>query len=74
MIGRLLSIFNLGEIHKLGMVVNLATQIINVVERDLGQDKDAKSAALNGIADLLKLHRDAINAPSVESPLPPTNS
>lgn len=59
MLDKLLSLFGVGAIHRVNMVVNIASQIVNTFEKEFAQDKDGKKAAIDTLIDLLQKHKDA---------------
>ena len=66
MISQLLSLFG---VHKAGMVLGVASNVIRAFEQEFAQDHDAKQAALAALIDVLQAHKDApapaqpVNAP-----------
>lgn len=66
MIDKLLSVFG---VHKAGMVIGIASNVIKAFETEYAQDHDAKLAALDTIIAVLKQHRDQMpsSAPAEKS-------
>lgn len=56
MINRLLSLFG---IHRTGMVLGVASNVIRAFEQEFAQDHDAKCAAIAALIDVLQQHKDA---------------
>lgn len=65
MINKFLSIFG---IHRVGMVVTVASQVIRTFEQEFQKDGDAKNAAIDAIVEILQGHKDAV--PTIP-PAPP---
>jgi hypothetical protein len=67
MISQLLSLFG---VHKAGMVLGVASQVIRTFEQEFALDHDAKQAALGALIDVLKAHKEApAPAPAVNAPV-----
>lgn len=56
MIDKFLSIFG---IHRVGMVVTVASQVIRTFESEFAKDGDAKNAAIDAVVEILLNHKDA---------------
>lgn len=56
MISQILSLFG---IHRAGMVLGVASNVIRAFEQEFGQDHDAKKAALAALIDVLQQHKEA---------------
>jgi hypothetical protein len=67
MIDKLLGIFG---IHRLGMLVQVASQVVRTFEQEFKTDGDAKNAAIDAIIDILKSHKTL--EPSIPIPTPET--
>lgn len=67
MIDKLLGIFG---IHRLGMLVQVASQVVRTFEQEFKNDGDAKNAALDAIIEILQSHKTT--APSIPVPVPET--
>lgn len=65
MIDKFLSIFG---VHRVGMVVTVASQVIRTFEQEFQQDGDAKNAAIDAIVEILQGHK---SASPVHPPVPP---
>jgi hypothetical protein len=56
MMNQLLSLFG---IHRAGMVLGVASNVIRAFEQEFAQDHDAKCAAITALIDVLQQHKDA---------------
>lgn len=56
MISQILSLFG---IHRAGMVLGVASNVIRAFEQEFGQDHDAKKAAIAALIDVLNQHKEA---------------
>ena len=74
MISQLLSDFG---IHKAGMILGVASNVVRAFETEFAQDHEVKVAALAALIDVLEAHRDApaapapVNAPAPAAPVAP---
>lgn len=59
MIDKFLSLFG---VHRVGMVLTVASQVIRTFEQEFAQDKDAKNAAIDSIVEVLLQHKEAAPA------------
>jgi len=64
MIDKLLGIFG---IHRLGMLVQVASQVVRTFEQEFKDNEDAKNAAIDATIDILKSHK--ILKPSIPAPM-----
>ncbi len=64
MIDKFLSIFG---VHRVGMVVAVASQVIKTFESEFQKDADAKNAAIDAIIEILTNHKNA-TPPLAEQP------
>lgn len=58
MFDTLFSLFGAGSIHRIGMVVSIASNILKAFETEFAQDKNAKNAAIDTICELLQKHKE----------------
>ena len=74
MISQLLSDFG---IHKVGMILGVASNVVRAFETEFAQDHDVKVAALSALIEVLEARRDApappapVNAPVSPAPVAP---
>lgn len=59
MFDSLLTVFGTGAIHRIGMVVTVASQVLKTFEQEFAQDKDAKNAAIDTIIELLQKNKQS---------------
>lgn len=64
MIDKFLSIFG---VHRVGMLVTVASQVVRTFEQEFAQDGNAKNAAIDAIVEILQQHKTA--NPAI--PVPP---
>jgi len=64
MIEKLFSVFGLNGIHRVGMIVSVASQVVKTFEQEFAQDHDGKNAAIDAIVELLLKHKDLTNPPA----------
>ncbi len=57
MIDKFLSIFG---VHRVGMLVTVASQVIRTFEQEFAQDHDAKNAAIDAIIEVLQTHKSVV--------------
>lgn len=67
MIDKLLGIFG---IHRLGMLVQVASQVVRTFEQEFKCDGDAKNAALDAVIEILQAHKSS--APTIPVTPPET--
>ena len=65
MIDKLLGMFG---IHRLGMLVQVASQVVRTFEQEFAQDCASKNAAIDAIIEILKSHKSV--TPSIPVPEP----
>ena len=63
MIDNLLSMFG---IHKIGLIVGMASQIVRTFEQEFAADVEAKGSAIDGIIALLQTHQAQMVAGQAE--------
>lgn len=66
MIDKFLSIFG---VHRVGMVVTVASQVIRTFEQEFAADGNAKNAAIDAIVEILQQHKTA--TPAIPVPTAP---
>ncbi len=69
MLSNLLEIFG---VHRLGMVLGVASQVVRTFEQEFAQDHNAKIAAIDSLIDVLKQHKEKLEStvPAVVPPIP----
>lgn len=65
MIDKLLGIFG---IHRVGMLVTVASQVVRTFEQEFQKDGDSKNAAIDAIIEILQSHKTS--TPSIAPPEP----
>lgn len=65
MIDKLLGVFG---IHRLGMLVQVASQVVRTFEEEFRQDGDARNAALDALIEILQSHKTT--TPTINTPEP----
>lgn len=70
MIDHLLSIFGVEAIHKVGMVVTVASQVVRTFEQEFAKDHNSKKAAIDAVIELLNKHKEVLakNPPDLADP------
>jgi hypothetical protein len=69
MINEILSYFG---VHKAGLLLGVASNVIRAFEQEWGQDHDAKNAAIDALISVLQVHKNAPVPPKAEAkPVPP---
>ena len=71
MIDKFLALFG---VHRVGMIVTVASQVIRTFEQEFAQDHNAKNAAIDSIVDILIQHKSAeppLGKSPVELPITP---
>lgn len=56
MIDKFLSLFG---VHRVGMVLTVASQVIKTFEQEFQKDGDSKNAAIDALVEVLLQHKDA---------------
>lgn len=65
MIDKLLGVFG---IHRLGMLVQVASQVVRTFEQEFQKDGDAKNAAIDALIEILQSHKTT--SPTITTPEP----
>jgi hypothetical protein len=74
MTSKLLSDFG---IHKAGMILGVASNVVRAFETEFAQDHDTKTAAIAALIDVLEAHKNVapdpapVNAPVAQAPAAP---
>jgi hypothetical protein len=75
MFEQLLNLFNISGIHKIALVVNMASQVLQNIEKEFGVDPNAKNSAIDAMIALLQRQKAApAPAPGPTTPVNPPPS
>lgn len=72
MIDKFLSLFG---VHRVGMIIHLASQVIRTFDQEFAKDHNAKNAAIDSIVEVLIQHKSAeppLGDTPVELPITPS--
>ncbi len=68
MIDKFLALFG---VHRVGMIVTVASQVIRTFEQEFAQDGNAKNAAIDSIIEILNQHKTAAPPLASKAPVAP---